>query len=777
MAVVSLVLIAVVVACGGWAYWSARASLAQLDGQAVVRGLSASVEVDRDAAGVPTIRALSRLDCFRALGFVHAQDRFFQMDLARRSTAGELAELFGRKAVALDRSNRLHRFRERADSRLPELPAWQQEALEAYSAGVNAGLEALGEVPPEYLAFRAEPRPWSPRDTILVAYSMYLNLAMDLEGRREIDRGLLRETYPPALVDFLYPPRTSWEAPLAGDLPPPPPLPGPEVIDLRREPLSELAAADFDVAEDYSGSNSWAVSGARSTSGAALLAVDMHLALRVPNTWYRARLVYPEADITGLTLPGAPGVVVGSNGRLAWGFTNSGHDTSDVVLLPPDGMKSGAYLTPDGPRSIERRQETIDVRGEAPQTIETSWTVWGPIVGVDSLGRGRVWRWLGYEPDAVNFDLLRMAEAASVDEALAIAPDVHLPPQNVVLADSSGHVAWTLLGGIPRRIGDDGRFPLTGRSSWAGFLGADERPAVVDPPDGLIWTANNRVLGGAWFDKLGGPPISGARARLIRDALGKLDRANEADMLAIQLDSSARYFEDWKNVLLNTLDDAALDRSPQRKELRGLLESTWTGQASIDSVAYRIVRAFRAELAERAFPPLTARARKIDPEVSLSRSRFWDAPLRRMAREQPSNLLPAAYESWQALLLAAADAVPARIGGAPLKARTWGERNTLAMRHPLSGAAPILAPWLDMPPVELPGDDYSPRAQQPSRGASERIVVSPGHEGDAIFEMPGGQSGHFLSPYYRAGHEAWVQGEATPLLPGEAAHTLVLEPR
>ncbi len=762
---------------GSAGYWRLTGSLAQLDGQARISALQAAVEVERDALGAATIRAQSRLDAFGALGFVHGQERLFQMDLSRRTAAGELAELFGEVAAAVDKRNRTHLFRRRAESRLTSLPDGQRAALEAYAAGVNAGAAALGANPPEYMALRAEPRAWQAADSLLVAYAMYLDLAMDSDGRREIDRGLMQEAYPAELVEFLYPPRTAWEAPLAGELPAAPPTPGPGAIDLRGEPAAgELAREDFAAPEVYSGSNAWAAAGTRTASGSAILAVDMHLPLRVPNVWYRARMVYPGTDVVGVTLPGVPGVVVGSNGRVAWGFTNSGHDTSDVVLISREAVDGGAYLTPQGPRRIERFEETIAVKGGAAQTVSFAWTEWGPLVGVDALGRGRVWRWLGHEPDALNFDLWRLAEAGDIEEALEIAGDARLPPQNLVLADSSGRVAWTVLGGIPDRGGETGRFPLPGRSSWAGMLEGDERPAVVDPADGLIWTANNRILGGEWFDKLGGPPLNGTRAVLIRDDLRKLERATERDMLAIQLDDTARYFDDWRATLLGVLDGRAIEEKPTRRRLRQLVEDSWSERAATDSAGYRAVREFRADLAERVLPALTARAREVDPEVTLSRSRFWDEPLRRLVVERPGHFLPAGYTSWRALLLAAADGVPRRLGGEPLEARTWGERNTLSMRHPLSRALPALSPLLDMPAVELPGDDYSPRAQQPSLGASQRLVVSPGREQDGIFHMPGGQSGHFLSPYYRAGHEAWVTGEPSALLPGAAEHRLTLEP-
>lgn len=272
-----------------------------------------------------------------------------------------------------------------------------------------------------------------------------------------------------------------------------------------------------------------------------------------------------------------------------------------------------------------------------------------------------------------------------------------------------------------------------------------------------------------------------ARARQIRDDLRALISSGKktapADLLAIQLDDRALYLERWQKFFLETLNDEAIAQKAARVELRDTVRR-WNGHAGIDSAAYRLVRAFRGHVATRVFAPFNEEAQANYAAFSHRNFMYEDA-LWRLVHEQPDRLLNPAHKSWRSLLLAAADDVLADIdksGMAPAYF-TWGAHNTLAMRHPFGRFLPgPLARLLAMPAEPLPGDSDMPRVQSPGFGQSERLVVSPGHEAEGIFHMPGGQSGHPLSPYYRAGHTAWARGEPTPLLPGPAQHTLMLQP-
>jgi penicillin amidase len=769
---------------GLWVRSLITGSLPILDGEVPIAGLSGPVAIERDALGVPTIRGENRADVARGLGFVHAQERFFQMDLLRRKGAGELSELFGPATLEADRAARLHRFRTIARRMLENMPMEHRRIQRAYTEGVNAGLAALDQPPFEYQLLRLEPEPWLDEDTTLVLDGMYFELN-DEAGNRESARGLLEDLLEPELAEFLVPAGTSWDAALDGGTMPVPPMPAALTTD------SEVRTAAFLIEDDSTtsmvGSNNWAVAGSRTADGRAILADDMHLGLSLPNTWYRASMVWPSDDgrtepnrITGVTLAGTPAVVAGSNTRVAWGLTNSYGDWTDLVILEMDGEK---YLTPDGPRSLEVHNEEIVIRGAEPSILEVRWTIWGPVIDEDYLGRPRVLRWIAHDLEGSNLGLLGLEEVSTLDEAVEAANRTGIPPQNFVCADSTGRIGWTIIGSIPNRQGFTGLVPTSwadGSRSWDGWLSPEDYPRILDPEDGILWTANNRQVSGEMLELLGdGGFALGARARQIRDDLLALTTADEEDMLAIQLDDRAVFIDRWRQLALDILTDEAVVGHPRRETFRQLVEDTWTGRASVDSQGFRLARAFRIETFELVYGRLMAPLAEADDRFNIGRFSQWEDSLWRMVTERPNHLLGPDHATWEETLLAAMDNAmeyfSTEISPEP-EFWTWGRRNTLTIQHPISLAVPRLSPWLDMAPVELPGDSNMPRVQSPAFGASERFAVSPGREEDGYFHMPGGQSGHPMSPHYRAGHEAWVKGEPTPFLPGETETTLTLVP-
>ncbi len=796
---IGLILVAAL-AGAGWFYSELRASLPPLDGAKRLTGLSAPVTVERDALGVPTIHAITREDAARALGYVHAQDRFFQMDILRRRGAGELAEIIGPAALPLDRGSRRFGFRALAEGVIARMDSRDRAVIAAYAEGVNAGLAGLGAKPFEYCVLRTDPSPWRPEDCVLVEFAMVLNLALeDSTGRYESSLGTLRNVCGDAAVAFFAPVLTPEDAAIDGSVGVEPPIPGPSVIDLRGAVPPEAPAAaqvktDFSGTIDPSGeppeipgSNSFAVAGTRTVSGAGLLANDMHLGLSVPNTWYRASISWDSHKVTGVSLPGLPAIVAGSNGRVAWGFTVAGTDVSDVIILSSSAPDS--YWVPSAAggeqREIERRHETILVKGAKPVDAEYDWTIWGPVVGRDPGGHSLALRWVADDPGAIDLGLMKLEDAHSVEEAVGVAHRAGMPPQNFLVADSAGHVAWTVAGRIPKRAGFDGRFPVTwnyGDRRWDGFIAPADVPTVRDPHDSILWTANNRVVGGAALQILGDgfyarPPRAAQARDDLRALLGRPGPVAPRDLLSVQLDDRALYLAPWQRLLVDTLTPESVARNAARGELLALAKK-WNGRASIDSVSYGLVSSFRNRVGHRVLDPIFAACRNADPDFTWAEFHCEDA-VWTLLHVQPIHLLAPRYRSWSELLVAAADDVTAEAqrSGVHLRDDNWGRRNRLHMVHPFSGILPgWLTGWLNMPAVELPGDNDMPRIQGPTFGASERFAVSPGHEAEGIFEMPGGQSGHPLSPFYRAGHEAWVRGEPTPFLPGAAIHTLILQP-
>jgi penicillin amidase len=775
---IAAALLALMLIAAGVAWAALRASLPQLDGRAQADHLTGPVSIERDNRGVPTITASSRTDLAFATGFLHAQDRFFQMDLSRRLAAGELSELFGKVALEQDEKARLFRFRHVAQAVVQQAPADVRALLEAYTRGVNAGLSALHGRPWEYWLLRSPPVPWRAEDTILVVHAMWWDLQAG-GFRREIQRhqindrlgGKACEAGWRCALQFFYPERTVWEAPDDAALAPADEndIPAPEVLNVRA--VTQVSSAN-PVATRLPaiGSNNFAVAGRLTQSGAALVASDMHLTQRVPATWYHLRLRLGSLDLNGVSLPGAPAVVAGSNGHIAWGFTNSYGSWLNVARVACAQIEA---------MPLTVVHEVIHVHGEADVPLDVKTGPQGVLLRQDTE-RESCWfgSWLAQDPAATNLELVRLERANSVAEALALAPDIGIPHQNLVVGDREGHIAWTIAGRIPAST-DAGRSRDPG--AWTT---AQDQPRLLDPPSGRIWTANARVtsdprqaaLIGADLATLGAEYDLAARARQIRDDLLSLTTpATAADMLRIQLDDRALFLQRWHDLLLQLLDADAIAQHPGRAEFRNVL-LTWNGRASVDSAAYRLARSFRDRTESSAWNMLAGALKLPERDRATIPSQFEHA-LWLLVTEQPMHLLDARYASWRGFLLEQLDTTTATLKQtcSTLAQCTWGLRNTIAIRHPLSSVLPLIGSWLDMPTVQLPGDNDMPRVQDEDEGASERFAVSPGFESQGYFHMPGGQSGHPLSPYYKAGFLAWAHGEPLPFLPGATEHTLTLQ--
>lgn len=794
------------------AWLTLRASLPQLDGTRAAP-LSAAVTIERDASGVPTVQGRTRDDVAYASGFLHAQDRFFQMDLLRRVAAGELSALIGSAALPLDRSDRPLRFRAHAQAALAALDADQRQLIERYTAGVNDGLRSLRARPFEYMLLRAQPVAWRAEDTLLVVYAMYFDLQYE-QVRHVLSRAALRERVPADLLAFLLPATSHWDAPLDGrDASPESPLTVPALPPWLQtlHPASDgpsqasgLLAGVPGFVDSVGtvgamiGSNSFAVDGAHATDGGALVASDMHLGLSLPNIWYRISLAFSAPDgstrrITGVSLPGTPLVVAGSNGHIAWAFTNSYGRFVDLIELQRDPADRSRYRVPGG--AWEKTQvihERLDVKGGASVDLPVTQTRWGP--QLEAGTHAYALHWAAQDPQAVNLNLAKLEDITDVADALRAASTFGVPTQNFTVADAQGHIGWTLAGPLPRfaerNAGKNVEAGSTGTAlaampfssdtymGWQGYRSSDDYPVRVDPAAGRLWTANNRTLPLADVARIGDAGTDlGARATQIRNDLLALPHASAHDMLAVQTDDRAFWIEYWRRIALDALDTRALAGHPERAEFRRLVAS-WNGRADVDAVGYRLLRAFYFSLYDAWFGSLDKALSELAPELSYRAANTRNGATMETLADHHA-WIPNGFKDWQAFMLERIDHSIAQLPpGTKLADARWGERNRSAIAHPFARMVPTWLPWvrgwLSTPPDPLPGDINMPRVQLPAFGASERFVVSPGREKDGIFEMPGGQSGNPLSPYFIAGHAAWVHGEATPFLPGPAVHTLTL---
>jgi len=778
-----IILILVLVLLAAATLWYLmHGSLAKLDGEISIPHLSAPVEIERDALGTVTIHADNEADMARTLGYIHAQERFFEMDLLRRSAAGELSELFGSIAIEKDKSARVHRLRARVEANMAAFAGDKLAVVNAYTDGVNQGLDDLAVRPWPYLLLQTKPRKWQATDSAMVGYAMFFDL-QDESNSRELALWKIKQSVPDALYQLLAADGTEWDAPLMGEARGNVALPSSDILDLRKLPAPAAGMSYGDTEPAAPGSNNFAVAGPLTKDGRSIVADDMHLGLRAPNIWFRARLLYKDSnasggkvDVSGFTLPGIPAVIVGSNTHVAWGFTNSYGDWLDWYAVHP-GDK------------IETYKEKILVKGAAPVDFDIRESHGRPIMAKDVNGGELALSWVAHAPGSLSTRIFSLAVVNDNEQALALFQQSGMPHQNAVFGDSSGKIAWKLTGlqkywapGCQRTQPLDDNNPNDDKNpnDIACFTAPPTpdylHPQIVSPDSHRLWSANARVTDAEMLRQIGDAGYAnGARAKQIRDDLFAKQQFTEKDLLAIQLDDRTLFLQRWWQQLRKLSENK---NDPMFNDIRGATEK-WDARASVDAHSYRFVRAWRLAVISRIKDGLTAPAQaKLGKDFMMPDLPQIEGVSWQLITQQPEHLLPHKYASWDALLSDAAEEVYGQLKEiGPLKDRNWGERNTAAICHPIARALPAFSKrWLCMPAEQLNGDMNMPRVQSPDFGASERMVVSPGHEADGIIHMPGGQSGHPMSPFWGAGHEAWVKGDATPFLPGAAAHKIQAKP-
>lgn len=746
----------VLLLAGGTGYGLMWANLPKLEGKVSVDGPAQSATLSRDKLGTAVIHASSRADAAYTLGYAHGQDRFFQMDLLRRNAAGELAGLFGDAALPLDKKHRLHQFRKRAADSLQALPTRQREILARYTKGVNDALNAQSFKGLEYLLTNTKPEPWCQEDSLLAIYSMYLDLqAGTVEREKVLTR--LEQKFGPQMTAFITQNDPLQAALDNSRLPTPtvkvPTLDHKVVVSAAYKPISE---------SDVVGSNNWAVTGELTKSGHAMLSDDMHLGLNVPVIWYRTQLNYPHEgqniQVTGVSLPGAPAIVVGTNNHVAWGFTNGYIDTADWIAL--DTNTPVTQIT-------EPLTSTSGIHD-----FQMATSKFGPVSKIgDSF---YALSWVAHQPYAVNMDLMALETATNVNAGLEATRTAGIPVQNMLIVDSQGNAAWRLTGAIPSR-NQPASLPLPASeypiSQWQ--TRASDVPVVQQQ---RLWSANSRVLSAKDDARFGnGGYAIASRSVQIRDNLLAGSRFDETDFFQQQLDNRALFMTRWQQFLLSQLQTQPQQFADDIRELE-----QWQACACSESVGYTLVSAFRNRLTDTLFSPLQSVLTQ--DKLSLRRlKRNLEPAVWQLLEQQPQSWLTANVDSWDELVLqvyrqSRDELLLQHSEQGRLSDLNWGKVNTLVIQHPFSRQIPQLSWLLDMPKVTGFGGRFEPAVQTTGFGASQRFVVQPGREQFGIMSIPGGQSGNPVSPFYRAGFSDYANHRATPLLPGEITHTLTLEP-
>ena len=496
--------------------------------------------------------------------------------------------------------------------------------------------------------------------------------------------------------------------------------------------------------------------------------------INAPSIWYRCQFVWPDYDMMGLSLPGAPGIVVGTNGHIAWGVTNTTGDFRDLILIETDPDDPSRYRVGNDWESFDIQNVAVKVRGEADRVVESRWTRWGPIISEGPNGEPIAELSVGWQPGAVNFGLHAMADAQTVDDAIDVARNWYGPSQNVLVADADGRIGWIVSGWIPKRKGFDGRVPTSladGVSGWDGPIAEEDRPVQINPESGFLFTANSRTVPLEASRILGNGFANPARSHRIQKRLDALEVATEVDLLELQLDEYAQDLELYRPLYLEGL--RLLPETPRRNTLIEIV-SKWDGQAQADSLAMAPLIDFQGEL------QWNVRTSLIDgfesaktPEAQFAASAITRNAVEIALQERPPHLLRDGEKGWTSLLRDAAAHTLAE--DVPLK--TWGEENRSAFKHPMAMASPMIGDGFNLPSTPQSGYRGAVRVSGPTFGASARIVMSPNHLDDAILLTPGGQSGDPYSEFYTNLHQSWLDGDTSPLLPKETQRSIHIAPR
>jgi penicillin amidase len=729
------------------------------------------VEVFRDRWGVPHIYAGSVKDAMFAQGYVHAQDRLWHMELARRAASGSLAEVFGPVALDADRLLRRVGLRRAAEAEFAQLAEEMRENVEAYAAGVNAFIEGnRNRLPPEFLILRFRPQPWTPVDGLTIG--KFVGWTLSGNWDTEIVRSWIVERLGPEEAARMEP-----GYPVGAPLIVPP---GAECRGLGAPLLEELRKVQELVGAGGGGSNNWVVDGHKSVTGKPLLANDPHLPLQMPSIWYEVHLNGGGANVIGASIPGVPGVIIGHNDRIAWGVTNTMTDGDDLFVeqINPDDPRQYAY----GGKWVDGDlvREEIRVRGRRePVVEEVLVTRHGPIIGPSIPGERRALalRTVVAEPGQHAQSILLLNSAGNWEEfreALRLWP---APAQNFVYADVDGNIGYQMAGLVPLRAKGQGLVPSpgwTGEYEWKGFVPFDELPSVLNPPTHYVATANNKIVDDDYAYFLGAEYLDGYRIQRIVELLEAREKHSLEDFRSIQ--------GDIYSIPGRELAQHLLGLQPADQDARRALNflRVWDCQLSPDSVAATIVEAFFLQMLRNTVAvklgPLTDYfvGKEVHPAVPdsfyLQRSASW---LLGLMKEAPADWF--AGRSWPEVMkqsLEEAVAALRRQLGEDMSRWTWGRVHYAPFEHVL-GRVRALQPLFNRGPVPV-GGDMNTVAQASYVGsrpfvvhsytASYRQIIDLSDLNRSVAILPGGQSGHPASRHYGDMIDAWRRVEYHPML-------------
>lgn len=779
-----LVLLLIAACIGGWLWL--RSSLPRTDGVLDTAAVAAPVDVLRDANAVPHIFAVTPEDAYAALGFVHAQDRLWQMETMRRLGAGRLSEIFGRVTVRLDRYSRTLGLYRLAEAQVARLQPDERRLLDAYARGVNAFLrEHSGALPPEFVLMRHEPEAWRPADSLVWAKIMAMRLSRN--WRTELLRWRMSTTLTDDQISELWPSDDDGA-----------PITFTDGLRAAARPLNELAANIPDAFTAADASNAWVVSGKRTDTGKPILANDPHLGFDAPILWYLVHVEAPGLSLTGATVPGVPLLILGHNGRIAWGMTTTGGDIEDLFFEKPDPEDPDRYLTPDGAVPYGRRTETIRVRDGEAVTLELRSTGHGPVITdlVAERGDGKEGGSLPvialastalHEEDDTARALLGINRASDWPEFVEATRHFGAPQQNIFFADTAGGIGMTSPARLPIRRSGNGLVPASGADAvheWTGYVPFESLPRTHNPPAGIVVNANNRLVGAGYPYLITRDWDTSWRARRLEEVFARTPRHTIDGAAAMQMDSVSTAARALVPFLLR-----APAPSPRAKAAITLM-GDWDFRMRHErpepliyaAWARQLMKAIAADELGLHFADY-GRVRPGFLLAALTRNRHWCDDVTTEAAERCDEQIGRALE-------AALDEIQTRVDTDTTRWR-WGALHEADFAHRIFSRIPIVGDLVRMAIATDGGDHTVNRGQtagggaRPYRhahGAGLRAVYDLSDLSRSRFSIATGQSGNPFSPHYRDQIERWRDGGSIPIAPDRegaerrATARLVLRP-
>lgn len=757
-----LAVLAVVAVCFVWL----MSSLPRIEGRFPVKGLELPATIARDSAGMPHVSARSVRDAYFAIGWTHAQDRLWQMEVQRRIGAGRLAEAVGQAGVVSDRFMRTLGLRTLAEGSLEKLDKPTRDALQAYADGVNSWLgEHRHRLPPEFLILGVRPESWQPADSLVIGRLLALQLTNDWQA--EVLRGKLAARLDARRLGELWPGTPA-------DMP----------VTLAAGTADTLLAALPDTGRPHLASNIWVMSGERTVSHKPLLANDPHLGLQAPVQWYLLSVEAPGMTLAGATIPGIPFHLVGHNGRIAWGTTTTHADTVDLTVEKLVG--DDAYQTPQGAEKFALRTETIKVKGAADVELKVRTTRHGPVISdLTAKGLAQPDQVVAFRATALEADDLTAQSFLRINRAIdwrgfaGALKDVHAPVQNFAYADTAGNIGFATAGRVPLRKGASGAAPLrgwTGEGEWTGWIPADKMPQQLNPKAGRLVNANNAVVGPRYPYAIATEWPEAYRAQRITTLLDARADWSVADMQRLQLDQLSLAAMELKELM-----DSSAVTEPRAREAAKLLAG-WDGRAARERPEPLIFAAWLEQLwhdvlADELGDDFKAFQRP-RPQVLagiLTRNRHWCDDTATPEAESCEQISSRALERAVRTL--------AERHGNVIANWKWGDDHRAVFAHPVLSHIPLLG-WLTEVSIATGGDDftvnrgtYLPGSFQHVHGAGLRVVYDLDNLANSRFVIATGESGNPLSRHYDDQLEAWRDNRGVTLgRHKETAAVLRLEP-